>query len=348
MNGAAPLSLWQFLQSAERRLRAAGIETPGPDARILTGHALELDRAALLSQRDRLLTAKEAAAAEALIARREAREPVWRIIGAREFYGLSFTLNEATLEPRADSETVVEAALERIDKEVCPSFLGRASSRRKPGSSDARPRVHESFCVADATQRDPGFRRDDAALLQEGRDNPCHREQACRILDLGTGTGCLLLALLHALPHATGLGLDLAPRAVEQARANAEALGLSSRATFRVNNWLDGVEERFDLVISNPPYIVRADIPGLMPEVREHDPALALDGGADGLDAYRVLIPQLPRVLNPGGIMAFEVGQGQADAVRSLCLRSGLTDVAVHSDLAGIPRCVTAAERQLL
>ena len=216
-----------------------------------------------------------------MITRRIRREPVARIIGAREFWGLNFGLNEATLEPRPDSETLVEAVL--------------------------------------------AFRKANA-----------------RILDLGTGTGCLLLALLHEMPAATGMGIDMNPRAVEQAIFNAAALGLGERAMFRTGNWLTDIKENFDIILSNPPYIPASDISTLMPEVRDYDPMLALDGGVDGLAPYRFLIPQLANFLNPQGIAAFEVGAGQAPQVADLFRQSGFANIAIHKDLGGIDRCVTA------
>ena len=172
-------------------------------------------------------------------------------------------------------------------------------------------------------------------MTQKGNDDP-------RIIDLGAGTGCLLLALLHELPQATGLGVDIAPRAIEQATINAERLGLSGRAAFQVGNWLDGITGTFDLIISNPPYIAASDIPKLMPEVREYDPLAALDGGADGLDIYRHLIPQLSRFLNPDGFVVFEIGQGQAAAVSEMFRAAGFTGISAHKDLGGVERCVAA------
>jgi release factor glutamine methyltransferase len=162
-------------------------------------------------------------------------------------------------------------------------------------------------------------------------------------LDAGTGTGCLLLALLHELPEATGVGVDINPQAVDQARDNAENLGLQTRAMFRISNWLDNiVTDTFDMIIANPPYIVSKDIPTLMPEVRNYDPLAALDGGEDGLAAYRVLIPQLRERLKPGGVAVFEVGLGQAMRVGEMFTQSGFTSVTFHMDLGGVERCVKA------
>jgi len=268
------------ITNGTRRLAAAGIDDPALDARLLIAHALGCDRAALLTQGARVLTENEIQKIEEMIARRAAREPVHRIMGNRDFWGLSFGLNEATLEPRPDSETLIEAALKAFSHP---------------------PR---------------------------------------RLLDLGTGTGCLLLALLHEWPTATGLGIDAAPRALDQARANARRLGLEARASFRVGDWLSGLDERFDLIVCNPPYIPSKDIEGLQPEVRLHDPIAALDGGVEGLEPYRHLIPLLPRFLNAGGHAFFEVGTGRAQAVETLMKTNGLCDIETSFDLASIPRCI--------
>lgn len=271
-------SLAFFLRAATAHLAAAGVDTPELDTRLLVAAGLGCDRLQLLTERERVLTADELKRLNLLIDRRVQREPVARILGLREFWGLPFGLNEATLEPRPDSETLIEVAL------GCP--------------------------------------------------------KSATILDLGTGTGCLLLALLHEWPEAIGVGTDIAPRAVEQAQANAARLGLEQRATFRVSDWLDSLSERFDLIVSNPPYIPSRDIPGLMPEVREHDPMQALDGGADGLAPYRYLIPRLPHHLTPQGHVIFEVGQGQADEVAELLRRAGFIEVRSAKDLGGVERCV--------
>lgn len=170
-----------------------------------------------------------------------------------------------------------------------------------------------------------------------------------RLLDLGTGTGCILLALLSALPEARGVGVDRAAGAVKTARANATAHGLAQRATLRQGDWADGVGAlgvapgSLDAVVSNPPYIPTADLVSLVPEVRDHDPALALDGGADGLDAYRVLVPLAMTLLRPGGWLALEVGADQAGDVGGLMTEAGFPCPAVVHDLAGHGRCVIAA-----
>lgn len=280
-SGAEP-TLRDVQRRAEVRLREAGVEQPGLDVRLLMQHALGLRREDLLIQALKRVTPAMAARVEALVGRRAAREPVSRILGRREFWSLDFALSPATLDPRPDTETVVEAAL--------------------------------------------GLVPDRAAGL--------------RILDLGTGSGCILLALLSELPAARGLGIDVQPEAVATAVANADRLGLSERAGFRAGDWACGLEGGFDLVVSNPPYIPEGDIPGLQPEVSGYDPTVALAGGRDGLDAYRALGPQVAAVLKEGGGFVFEVGQGQASAVAQILRDAGLVVEGSRYDLGGVERCL--------
>lgn len=167
------------------------------------------------------------------------------------------------------------------------------------------------------------------------------RNAPLRMVDFGTGSGCLLLSLLHELPNATGLGVDASPAALAVAQGNAERLGLAGRADFRQGDWGAGIDGPFDILISNPPYIESAVVPGLAPEVARHEPHLALDGGPDGLAAYRRLIPYLARLAQPGSIAALEVGLGQDAAVSALLAGAGFAGIAVLPDLAGIGRVVT-------
>jgi release factor glutamine methyltransferase len=275
--------LFAVMSKAAKQLAAAEIDNPHLDARILIQHILGCDRMQMLTGAERILSDDDLFNIQKIIARRTAHEPVARIIGEREFWGLSFGLNEATLEPRPDSETLVEAVL-----------------------------------------------------------SVASHERPIQILDLGTGTGCLLLSLLHELPEAEGLGIDIAQRAVEQATINAENLGLMSRAKFQLGDWLAGIAESFDIIISNPPYIIHDNIMALQPEVRENDPLRALDGGMDGLDDYRKLIPLIPKSLNAHGVVAMEVGQGQAQFVADLMKDAGLKEIKIYNDLAGIERCLVA------
>lgn len=280
------LSLDQVRREIRTRLEAAGIDTPELDARLLLGDVLQLDLTSLIAAAARRLTADEATALEFAIQRRTNGEPVARILGHKEFWGLSFALSPATLVPRPDTETIVEAAL--------------------------------------------------TIFKQEGRT-----DDALRIADIGTGSGAILLALLFELPNAQGIGTDINPDALSMAARNASALGMSERARFVECNYAGALRGPFDLIVSNPPYIPSCDIDDLAVEVRAHDPRLALDGGADGLDAYRVIAPAAFELLAPGGVVVFEIGQGQEHDVVRLAAGAGLTaGDFVKPDLNGIPRVV--------
>ncbi|WIW46900.1 peptide chain release factor N(5)-glutamine methyltransferase [Bradyrhizobium sp. 62B] len=281
----------QSIESARRalagQLRSVQSDEAELDARILLGAALGLDLTGLIAQAARPLTEAEASRLIAHAQRRIAGEPVARILGTREFWGLPFRLSEATLVPRPDTETVVELALE---------------------------------------------------ILRE-------RKAAVppRIADIGVGSGAILLALLHEIPDAFGIGTDVSLAALDTARDNAASHGLGGRAAFVACSYASALRGPFDLIVSNPPYIPSAEIPTLSIEVREHDPHLALDGGNDGYDAYRALIPQAAERLAPGGALIVEAGQGQARNIETLMAAAGLTlDRPPKADLAGIPRAVSA------
>jgi release factor glutamine methyltransferase len=255
---------------------------------MLTGAVLQLDLTALISAAARHLTPDQATQLEAFSRRRLAGEPVARILGTKEFWGLPIKLSAETLVPRPDTETVVEAALDIL----------RAEGRAK------------------------------APL---------------RIADLGTGSGAILLALLTELPNATGIGTDLSATALDTAKDNAQALGLAARADFMVDDYAESLSGLFDVIVSNPPYVRTDDIASLAPEVRDHDPHLALDGGGDGLKAYRRIAPQAERLLSPHGLLVLEVGQGQAGDVAVLMTTIGLTVAGPpRTDLAGVGRAVIA------
>lgn len=264
--------------------RAAAIETPELDARILIGHALARDHAALVAGATRSLEAGEAAQIAALAARRLAGEPVARIVGQREFWGLLLSVTPAVLVPRPETETVVELALELV------------------GADRARP---------------------------------------LRIADLGTGSGAILLALLAELPQASGIGTDISPDALAVACANARSLRLERRARFIESDFGRALEGPFDLVVSNPPYVASRDIAQLSREVRDHDPRRALDGGEDGLNAYRRIAADAPRLLGAGNLVV-EIGAGQAEDVTAVFAEKGLAVTRFRHDLLGTVRALAA------
>ena len=270
------------------RFKSGGIDSAELDARMLVGAVLGLDLTGMITAAGRQLTPGESAHLEQFARRRLAGEPIARILGNKEFWGLPLQLSAATLVPRPDTETVVELALEIL---------------RADGSAD-RP---------------------------------------LRIADLGTGSGAILLALLSEFRSALGFGTDISEEALRTAHDNAARLGLSDRAVFIPCDYATGLSGAFDLIVSNPPYIRSADIEGLATEVRDHDPRAALDGGTDGLDAYRALIPQAASLLAPSGALVVEAGQGQSNQINALMTAAGLTTTnAPRPDLAGIPRAVWA------
>lgn len=273
-------------RSLTARFKAGRVDSPELDARILVGAVLGLDLTGVIAAAERLLTSDESARLEDFARRRLVGEPVARLLGAREFWGLPLQLSAATLVPRPDTETAVELALEML--------------RAVP-----------------------------------------HSGRAQRIADLGTGSGAILLALLSELPDACGIGTDISEAALRAARTNAICLGLDRRAAFVVCSYAAALSGTFDLIVSNPPYIRSAEIAGLGSEVRDHDPRVALDGGTDGLDAYRALIPQSAALLAQHGVLVVEVGHDQSADIAGLMTAAGLTlDRPPKADLAGIQRAV--------
>jgi release factor glutamine methyltransferase len=267
--------------------RSAGVEEAEADARILAGHALNLDRARLIAQSDRILETREINVISGLAVRRLRREPVSRILGRKEFWSLPIMVTPDVLVPRPETETIVEGALD---------FVVRGGLRL----------------------------------------------ENLRILDIGTGSGALLLALLKELPNASGIGTDISSAAVQVARANAARCKLETRCSFIVCDIASGVQGPFDLIVSNPPYIAHDEINSLAPEVRDYDPAVALDGGRDGLDAYRSIAGENKRILAQGGRLFVELGMGQEASIRALFTKAGLAVGSARKDLAGIPRVLGA------
>jgi release factor glutamine methyltransferase len=268
-------------------LRQEGFDTPDLDARVLVAHALGLDHAGLIRESGRALSAADIDAIAALAARRLKREPVARIVGVKEFWSLPFSVNAATLVPRPETETVVEASLKAIDA--------------------------------------------------DGR-----RDDALRILDIGTGSGALLLALLAELPNAYGIGTDISVDALNVARSNAVRLGMAHRAGFICCDFAAALRGSFDLIVTNPPYVESEAITMLAPGVRDYEPRRALDGGPDGLEAYRVIADQVPRILAPQGHFIAEFGAGQSAAVEAILHQRGLAVVGHSRDMSGVLRTLTA------
>lgn len=275
-----------LLRAATRRLAAAGMASPRLDAELLLARILDCDRTALLLDPDRVLSPDEETGFAGLVARRAEHEPVAHLLGRREFHGHDFIVSPATLIPRPDSETLVEAAL---------------------------------------------------ALHPE-------TDREIEVLDLGTGSGCLLLALLAARPRWRGAGSDLSEEALDVARRNATALGLAARARFYAGDWWAALPPGcppFDLVIANPPYIASAQIAGLMPDVARHEPRLALDGGADGLAACRAIADRLADHLVAQGAALIEIGAGQAAAAEEIFAAAGLAIGPRLRDLGGHERVIS-------
>lgn len=275
-------SVGEALRWAVSQLQTAHIETASLDARLLLEYALGCDRSALLLRVDEKMSGQSYARYRDAIRLRAGRRPVSQIIGKREFFGLTFHVTESVLDPRPDSETLIDAVL-----------------RRYPD-----------------------------------------REAPLRILDLGVGSGCLLLTLLYLFPQARGVGVDISAEALKIAQENAARLGLQPRAQFLPSHWCMQVEDVFDVIVSNPPYIPSAEIDRLAPEVSRFEPRLALDGGEDGLSCYRAIIVSLARHLVPGGLAALEIGFGQQAAVEALVESSGLSLAGIAKDLQGIPRVI--------
>jgi release factor glutamine methyltransferase len=275
-------SAWREVRDLFRR---AGIDTAELDARIFAERAFGMDRLTLVNRERSTPTPEQVAALQAMAERRLGGEPVSRIIGEKEFWGLSFRLNEATLVPRPETEMLVERGLEEVG----------------------------------------------------GRDHP-------RILDLGTGTGCIPIALLTEFSDMSAVAVDLSSEALTMALANAQLHGVADRFEARQGSWFDPLEpgERFDLIVSNPPYIESAAIDMLMAEVRDHDPRLALDGGPDGLRPYRAIAREAALFLAPDGVILLEIGTGQGEAVIDIFAEAGFGEVKVERDLAGHDRMVIA------
>jgi release factor glutamine methyltransferase len=265
-------------------LAAAGLDAAALDARLLLCAALGIDHSELLRDPDQPIGAATELIAE-LAGRRLDREPTSRVLGKREFWGLEFKIDPAVLDPRPETEALVDAVI--------------------------------------------------AALAS-------HRDAPLRIVDLGTGSGAILGALLSYFPHASGIGVDVSEEACRIARSNFERHGLASRACVVCGDWADALWGTFDVIVSNPPYVASLELLSLAPEVRDHDPKLSLDGGEDGFGVYRALAPSLARIATSDSLVGLELGLGQATGVAPILSASGFAILAIHRDLAGHERVVTA------
>lgn len=278
----------QAVAWAETLLAEAGIDGPRLDARLLVGHVLGFAPLQILSRSDQVLTLAQRDDLAHLVELRAQRRPMSHILGKRGFWTLDLAVTPDTLDPRPDTECLIQAVLDRIDDRQAP----------------------------------------------------------LRLVDFGTGTGAILLALLSELPNAQGVGVDISPAALDVARRNAQTNDLHGRASFCQGNWAEGLDGPFDVALSNPPYIPDGDIDGLEPEVARFEPRLALAGGADGLDCYRLLVPQMARIMVPGGLVGVELGAGQDQDVADLLTQGGFDQVSRHRDLGGIIRAVLAKRKE--
>ena len=278
----APPTLVQAWTRSRNRLKAAGVDSPAIDARLLVEAAAAATRAELIGDPYRALTPTQAETLDAYVVRRCGREPVSQILGRKGFWKIMLAVNGHVLTPRPETEVIVDHALRAFGE-----------------------------------------------------------DQAFTVLDLGVGSGAILLAILAERPAARGLGVDVSEEALAVARENAANLDLNSRVALLRSDWAAGLGEgTFDLVVSNPPYIPTGEIAGLDPEVRDHEPRLALDGGPDGLGAYRALAPQVLRMLKPGGRFLLEVGLDQAPAVQRLMRGAGAQGLQALKDLTDRDRVV--------
>ncbi|HLK55561.1 MAG TPA: peptide chain release factor N(5)-glutamine methyltransferase [Chthonomonadaceae bacterium] len=294
------------LQWTTHLLDAADIENPRFEAQLLLALTLGVSRTTIVAGLRPELSTAEFRAMERLVRERERHVPLAYLRGTQEFYGLTFAVTPATLIPRPETELLVEFVLEK-----CREYGIHEGARR-----DTKKNHEEEGFVA------PVF------------------------VDVGTGSGCIPIAVLAHCPEARAFAIDLSAEALEVAGRNAQAHGVTDRLRLIQGDLLTGVSGNLDIIVSNPPYIPTGEVAGLQPEVRDFEPRLALDGGADGLTLLRGLAREADRVLKPGGWLAVEVALGQADAVKELFAAYGLTDIAARRDLAGIERIVYGRKRK--
>lgn len=277
--------LEQVLRNVRTQFSNAGLAEAALDARILIMGLLDLSPTELISCGGKTLDPRSISLIEDGVRQRLNGRPVYRILGWREFYGHRFALSPETLEPRPDTETLVEVAVKFV--------RGFVSQQRQ-----------------------------------------------CMIADLGVGTGAIGLSILAEIPECRCLGIDTVAGALETARANATTLGVGERYELRLGNWLEGINQVFDVIVSNPPYIEYGDIAGLAREVGAHDPLIALDGGVDGLDAYRAIAEQAGMRLAANGVILVELGLEQGPDIVAIFDRHGFKQVVAANDMTGIERVI--------
>lgn len=277
------MTLTKMLHEMKAKFQQHDIFDPAFEARALLTGLLGFETLDIATKGDQVLTEDQIKLAQYAVNERVLGKPVYRILGWREFYGLRFDLSDATLEPRPDTEILVDEMLPLVEQVV----------------------------------------------LEKG---------SCSILDFGTGSGAIALSILANSQHTSALGVDQSSDALSAAMKNGQSLGLSDRFSVLQSDWASNVDDRFDIVVSNPPYIVTNILEGLAVEVKDHDPMLALDGGADGLDAYRKLADQIPDVLNPCGFVGLEIGFDQADSVTRIFKNAGFLFMSLQKDLSGQDR----------
>ncbi len=268
-------------QKSKERLAAGGIDSSDLDARLILKAVLGVTDVDFITCSDVSVSDQDNQKIESMLQRRLAGEPVSRILGEREFWGLSFKVTPDVLDPRPDTETIIETALKRF-------------GAQPPAS----------------------------------------------ILDLGSGSGCILIALLHEWPSARGVAVDVSEQALAVARENAERHKVEGRIRFVEGDWGQGLHESFNLIVSNPPYIPAPAIANLSKEVRNHDPILALEGGKDGLQAYKIIFSQLKTLMNEDAVALFEIGYDQQNDVVRLAEESRFSIGGIYADLAGNQRVV--------